>query len=741
MIKRKSMRKAVMGDRLDRVEGQLKVTGAARYAAEYNLPGVTFGVMITSNIARGRISNLDTKAAEKSPGVLAVITHKNSPEIPGYETSVNNEGSRVYGQEFRLFYDDKILHNFQPIALVVADTYERAVHAASLVKVSYDKQPHNTSLHDNLEKAITPADQKDFTKGKVAARLAAPVRVEREYHTPIQVHNPMETHSTTAYWESDRKVKVYNKTQATKISQSEISKAFKLEKEDVEAHSPFVGGAFGSSSRLWPQEMAAILGAKVTGRPVKVMLMRDQVFNMVGYRPASVQKFSIGATTDGKFQGISHHSIGFSSRYEQFTERILDPTKTMYSCPNMDTSYKLVQLDMSTPCWTRGPGETSGSFALESAVDELAYALKTDPLELRRKNFAEADPENGKPWSSNYLRECYERGAEEFGWSRRNPEPRSMQEAEWLIGMGMASGIYKAARSRAEARATLLSDGSVQVRSAVADVGPGSATIFTQIAADVLGLPMEKVRFEWGNSRFPHAPGQFGSHTTASVGSAVYEVCTDLKQRLLELAVNEPKSPLYGAQASAIQFNENTISVLDGSASLTYTDILNLHALPELEVSRASEGGQELEQFSSKSFCANFVEVRVHAATGEVRVSRVVSAVDAGRIMNHKTAESQVYGSVVWGIGIALMEEGIIDHRFGRHLNNDLADYHVPVNADVPEIKVLFTDKEDPIVDPMGAKGIGEIPLVGFTAAIANAVYHATGKRITELPITPDKLV
>ncbi|WP_224999042.1 xanthine dehydrogenase family protein molybdopterin-binding subunit [Cesiribacter sp. SM1] len=735
------MRKVVMGDRLDRVEGQLKVTGVARYAAEYNLPGVAHGVLVTSSIPRGRISKIDTKAAERAPGVLAVVTHENAPEVPGYEASVNNEGSRVYGQEFRLFYDDKILHNFQPVALVVADTYERAVHGAFLVSIGYEKELHNTSLRDNLDDAFTPADQKDHKRGRPDAYKEAPVLVEQEYHTPIQVHNPMETHSTTALWEGDKKVKVYNKTQATKISQKEISKAFDLEKENVEAHSPFVGGAFGSSSRLWPQEMAAIMGAKVTGRPVKVMLMRDQVFNMVGYRPASVQYFSVGATAEGKLLGIAHHARGFTSRYEQFTERLLDPTKSMYSCPNMDTSYKLVSLDMSTPCWTRGPGETSGSFALESAMDELAYALKMDPLELRKINYAEKDPENDKPWSSNYLLQCYERGAERFGWSRRNPEPRSMREGEWLVGLGMASGIYKAARDRAEARVKLLADGSVLLRSAVADVGPGSATIFTQIAADRLGLPMEKVRFEWGNSVFPYAPGQFGSHTTASVGSAVYEVCTDLKQRLQELAVNQPGSPLYGAQAADLFFEGNTLKTKTGNASLRYADVLELHALKELEVSRESRGGPELDEFSSKSFCANFVEVRVHAATGEVRVAKVVSAVDAGKIMNHKTAESQVYGSVVWGIGIALMEEGIIDHRFGRHLNNDLADYHVPINADVPDIDVIFTDLEDPIVDPMGAKGIGEIPLIGFTAAIANAVYHATGKRITKLPITPDKLL
>lgn len=703
-----------MGDPLDRVEARLKVTGAARYSAEYNLPDMAYGVVVTSTIASGRIRSIDTTAAERAPGVLAVITHQNSPKVPGFEASVNNEGSRVYGQEFRLFYDDKIYHNYQPIALAVADTFERANYAASLVRVQYDKQPHQTDIKTNLEQGIKPARENDYKRGKAEAYKTAAVKIEQTYHTPIQVHNPMETHSTTAVWE-DGKVTVYNKTQATKISQKEIAKAFDLREEEVHAISPFVGGAFGSSSRVWPQEMAAILGAKVTGRPVQVMLKRDQVFNMVGYRPRSVQKVGIGATANGTLVGISHQAYGATSRYEQFTERLVDPTKSMYSCPNLDTNYRLVELDMSTPCWTRGPGETSGSFALESAIDELAYALNMDPLALRQKNYADKDPANNKPWSSKHLQECYEIGAARFGWSKRPATPGSMRSGEWLTGMGMASGIYKSERDKADARAKLLADGTILVRSAVADTGPGSATIFTQIAADVMDVEASQVKFEWGNSDFPHAPGQFGSHTTASVGSAVYDVCTKLKQKLQELA---------GA-----------------SASVPYAEILKRQNLPEVEVSVSSEGGQEADKYSGKSFCANFVEVQVHAATGEVRVRRVVSVVDAGKIMNHKTAQNQVYGSIVWGIGIALMEEGIIDHRFGRHLNNDLDKYHVPVMADIPPIDVVFIDKPDPVIDPMGAKGLGEIPLIGFTAAIANAVYNATGKRIRELPITPKKLI
>ncbi|RIV17369.1 xanthine dehydrogenase family protein molybdopterin-binding subunit [Fibrisoma montanum] len=730
-----------IGDPLNRVDGRLKVTGGARYAAEYNLPGITFGVLTTSTITKGRIRAIDTKAAEKAPGVLAVVTHKNSPKVPGYEAGTDNAQSRVHGQEFRVFYDDRIYYNNQPVALVIADTLERATYAASLVSVTYNEDKHQTNIKTQTEKAFKPERPEDYARGEADAYKTAPVRIEREYHTPIHVHNPMEPHAATAVWEADDKVIIYNKAQGVKLAQKDIMKSFDLKEENVRVHSPFVGGAFGSSSRIWPQEMAAILGAKKVGRPVKVVLKRDQVFNMVGYRPRSIQKVGLGATADGKLIGVTHEAMGLTSTYEQFTERIVHPTKSLYRSPNLNAVYKLVPLDLSTPCWTRGPGESSGSFALESAMDELAYALNMDPLALRLKNFADKDPENDKPWSSNYLRACYERGAERFGWSKRNPKPRSMRSGDMLVGMGMSAGIYKAERTTASARAKLRSDGLLVVQSAAADVGPGTYTIMTQIAADTMGLDVSKVRFELGDSSFPQAPPQYGSHTTASVGSAVHDVCVALKQRLQELAVNKQGSALYQASADDLVFADNAIRLKGRSNGLSYTEILKLNNLPELEVTKESKSGPEKEKFSTKSFCATFIEVHVHPVTGMVQVRRVVSAVDAGRIMNLKTARSQILSSTIWGIGMALMEEGVIDHRFGRYMNKDLAEYHVPVCADTPDMDVILIDKPDPIVSPTGAKGIGEIGMVGFAAAVANAVFHATGKRIRELPITPDKLV
>jgi xanthine dehydrogenase YagR molybdenum-binding subunit len=696
------MQAPAIGQPLRRVDGRQKVTGQARYTAEHAVPGCVHGVLVTSTIAAGRITHLDTQAAARAPGVLAIVSHLNSPKVPGYENPTPDE--RVEGQQLRVFFDDKIHYNNQPVALAIASTLEQAQYAASLVRVQYEQAASQTDITQNLAHSYPPKRSENYTRGEPEGYKTALIQLAHEYQTPLQVHNPMEMHAAIAAWQGNQ-LTVWNKTQAPTLAQKDLMKLWALPKEAVQVHSPFVGGAFGGSSRIWPPEMAAILGAKVVGRPVKVMNQREQEFNMVGYRPRSVQRVALGAQADGTLVGVSHEVFGATSRYEEFTERTLHPTKSGYRCPNANLTYQLVPLDLSTPCWARGPGETTGSFALESAMDELAYALQLDPLALRLKNFAEVDPENEHPWSSNYLRECYERGAAKFGWAKRNPTPAATRDGDWLVGVGMAMGIYKAVQAKASARARLLPDGTLLVQSATADVGPGTATVMTQIAADAFGIAPEKVRFELGDAAFPPAPGQFGSHTVASVGAAVHEACTTLRQQL--------------AGSAAADASHSPVEVVH-------------------EAAEVPEKGPK----SGKSFCASFVEVRVHAHTGEVRVSRVVSAIDAGRIMNPKTAQSQVYGAITWGLGLALMEDAVLDHRFGRVTNHDLANYHVPVNADIPPIiDVLFIDKPDTYLDPVGAKGLGEIGIVGFSAAIANAVYHATGKRVRELPITPDKLL
>jgi xanthine dehydrogenase YagR molybdenum-binding subunit len=729
-----------IGQPRSRVDSHLKVTGQARYVAEHPVTGCVHGVLVTSTIAKGRIGHLDVTEAAKAPGVLAILSHLNSPKVPGYEHPKPDE--RVEGQQLRVFFNDQIHYSNQPVALAIANTLEQAQYAAARVQVQYEQAPHQTDIDASLATSYKPKRTEDYSRGQPQAYKSAPVQVAQEYRTPVQVHNPMETHAATAQWQGNRLV-VYNKTQAPTLARKDLMKLFDLPEESVQVHSPFVGGAFGSSSRIWPPEMAAILGAKLVGRPVKVMLQRDQAFNMVGYRPRSVQRVGLGALPDGTLTGISHEAFGSTSRYEEFTERILHPSKSGYRSPNADMTYHLVPLDMSTPCWARGPGETSGSFAIESAMDELAYTLKMDPLALRLQNFAEQDPETGHPWSSNYLRECYAQGAEKFGWSKRNPTPGATREGDWLVGQGMAMGIYHASRVKASARARLLPDGTLLVQSATADVGPGTGTVMTQIAADASGVAPEHIRFELGDSSYPPAPGQFGSHTVASVGAAVHDACTALRQQLLTLAINAPASPFAKAQLADFITENGSLHLSSHPAtSWTYGQVLAQLGHSMLEVTKESPEVPEKGPEASKSFCANFVEVRVNAHTQEVRVSRIVSAIDAGRIMNPKTARSQVYGAITWGIGLALMEEAVLDHRFGRIINHDLANYHVPVNADIPtNIDVLFMDKPDQKLDPMGAKGLGEIGIVGLTAAIANAVYHATGKRVRELPITPDKLL
>jgi xanthine dehydrogenase YagR molybdenum-binding subunit len=729
-----------IGQPLRRVDGRLKVTGQARYAAEHAVAGCVHGVLVTSSVATGRITHLDIKEAAQVPGVLAIVSHLNSPKVPGYENPQPDE--RVEGQQYRVFFDDKIYYNNQPVALVIAATLEQAQYAASLVRVAYEQAAHHTDITKSLGNSYTPKRTEDHTRGQPQAYKSAPIQIAYEYQTPLQVHNPMEMHAAIAEWR-DNQLTVWNKTQAPTLAQKDLMKLWALPKEGVQVHSPFVGGAFGGASRIWPPEMAAILGAKVVGRPVKVVNQREQEFNMVGYRPRSVQRVALGAQADGTLVGVSHQVFGATSRYEQFTERTLHPTKSGYRCPNAELTYQLVPLDLSTPCWARGPGETTGSFAIESAMDELSYALKMDPLALRLHNFAEVDPENGHPWSSNYLRECYALGAEKFGWSKRNPTPGATRQGDWLVGQGMAMGIYHASRAKASARARLLPDGTLLVQSATADVGPGTATVMTQIAADASGVPIENIRFELGDAAFPPAPGQFGSHTVASVGAAVHDACMALKQQLIKLAFSAPSSPFANVKLTELVAEAGTVHLgSHPSTSLGYGEVLRRAGQPALEVLHESPEVPEKGEKSGKSFCASFVEVHVHAHTREVRVTRVVSAIDAGRIMNHKTAQSQVYGAITWGLGLALMEEAVLDHRFGRVTNHDLANYHVPVNADIPtDIDVIFIDKPDTYLDPMGAKGLGEIGIVGFSAAIANAVYHATGKRVRELPITPDKLL
>lgn len=706
------MEKQLLKDENDRVDGVFKVTGKAKYFAEYELPGLTYGVLVTSTITKGKITSLDTKAAEKAPGVISVVSHLNKPSAPAYE----QEG----GPAMKIFYTDKISFNGQPIAIVVANTFERATYAASLVKATYAKEDFNT----DFEKAVGDAKAKklqgqpDYKRGVENAYKTAEVQVEAKYHIPIETHNPMELHGIIADWRPNNQVTVYAKTQGVKSTQGTIANVFKIPIENIQVNSEFVGGGFGMALRTWPLEIATVMASKHISKPVKLMVTRMQMFTMVGNRPAAVQTIGLGANKDGKLTGITHRAFGETSVYENFTEGVVNMAKFMYQCDNVNTQYTVVPVDLSVPIWMRGPGEATGAFALESAIDEMAHALDMDPLEFRIKNDPEKDQQRNKPFSDKNIKEAYRVGSQKIGWSERKNKPGSLVDGQWKYGFGVSIGVFNANRGRASVKGILKADGTLVLQSATSDIGPGTGTGMTLIASKLLGISVDKIKFELGDSSLPPAPSQGGSATLSTVGSAVNDVCVSLKSTIAELAAN---------------------SNMDATSN--FVDVLKKNNLPSIEVTKQSQAGKEREDYSMYSFSIHFVKVKVHSLTGVVKVDKIVSVGDSGTIVSPKTARSQMVGGAVGGVGMALHEEAIVDHRYGRYINNNFADYHVPVNADIPEIEVYFINKPDPYINPMGAKGMGEIALIGFSAAVANAVFNATGKRIRTLPITPDKIL
>jgi xanthine dehydrogenase YagR molybdenum-binding subunit len=743
----------LIGKPLDRVEGRLKVTGGARYAAEFKHEGMTYGVLVMSTIASGRIRAIDARAAEAQPGVLAVITHLNAPRLPFPERRLMTDP--VIGRTLRVLQEDTIYFNGQPIAVVVAETLEQAEYAATLVRVDYDERKHVTSVEAEMERAFPPQEglgtdpqtgkrpgrAADVVRGDPEALSKAEVVVDGIYKIPIEHHNPMELHATIADW-TGGKLTLQDKTQWVPNVQEHIALVFGIPLEDVQVISPYVGGAFGSALRPWSHPIVAAMAAKVVRRPVKLVLTRRQMFSSHGHRPYTVQRLALGASRDGQLTAIVHEGYAQTSIYEENTENLVNATRMLYASPNCITKYRLVRGNVQTPLYMRGPGEVSGVFALDSAMDELAYMLKIDPLELRIRNYAATDPSNGLPWSSKSLLECYRRGAEAFGWSRRTMEERSMRDGRYHIGMGMATGTYPMMRFPSSARARIFSDGTAVVQSSASDMGPGTWTTMKIIGAEALSLDLDRVRAELGDSTLPKAAAHGGSATVASVGSAVYEACLAARAKLLVLVNHDSRSPLQGATEEQVAFVNGRIFLnSDSSRGESYSDILRRNRLESIEATVESTPGDEQGKFSMHAFIAHFVEVRVDSELGVLRVSRTVSVCGAGRIMNEKTARSQITGAVVGGLGMALTEETVMDHRMGRFVNSNLGEYHVPVNADIPNIEAYFVEERDDHVNPLGAKGIGEVGIVGVAAAVANAVYHATGKRIRQLPITLDKLL
>jgi xanthine dehydrogenase YagR molybdenum-binding subunit len=733
----------VVGKGIDRVDGRLKVTGKATYAAEVPVANVAYATIVCSGVARGRLTALDVAAAEKAPGVLAVLTHETAPKLPG-NTPEEGPAARV----LQLLQDDRIQYCDQPIALVVADSLERAEHAAGLVTARYDEEKPIGDLERNLENAYVPKQagphgEPASRRGDTGAALAkANIKIEATYTTPVENHHPMEPHATIAVWQGDARLTLYDATQGIFGVRRRIAKLFGLAPENVRVINHYVGGGFGCKGTPWSHVALAAMGAKVTGRAVKLVLTRDQMFSLVGHRSKTVQKLALGADRSGKLTAIRHEVASETSQFDEFVEPSALVTRMLYACPNVATGHRVVRIDVPTPTFQRAPGEATGSFALESALDELAYAARIDPVELRLRNYAEKDPETGKPWSSKSLRDCYRRAAERFGWAKRKPRPRSMRDGQALIGWGMATATYPARQAPSSAVARLRGDGMFLVQAGTQDIGTGTYTIMTQIAADALGVPVDRVSFELGDTNLPETPGSGGSTTASSTGSAVKLACEALRRKLVELAVSSAGSPLAGLAPDAVRAaGGELLAAGDRSRRITYADLLGRSGQREIEASYKTEEKPERKARSCHSFGADFVEVRVDEDLGEIRVSRIVAAFAAGKFLNAKTARSQLIGGLVWAIGAALEEHTQRDPRTARVVTRDLADYHVPVNADVPAIDVMMIEEDDPYVNEIGAKGIGEIGITGASAAIANAVYHATGKRIRDLPITLDKLL
>jgi len=735
-----------VGQPLDRVDGRLKVTGGAKYSADMPVADVVYAALITSTIACGTITGIDARAAEAQPGVIKVITPANALRLPAQPASPGGKSARPQERILQMLQDPKVLYQNQPIGVVVADTFERATYAASLVKFQYDEKKPRTDMDKQKENAYRPEkanqDPTDSKRGDLGAGMSlAAAKVTEYYVTPVENHNPMEPHATLSVWEGDH-LTVYDATQGIFGVRKVLSETFGLPPDNIRVVSHFLGGGFGCKGSAWSHVVISALAAKQVGRPVKLVLERRQMFGMVGYRPRTEQHLQLGAAHDGTLTALGHNVHSQTSSFDEFVEPSAAVTRMLYDAPNSETSHRVIRLDAGTPTYMRAPGESSGTFALESAMDELAYALPMDPVALRLKNYAEKDPDSGKPWSSKSLRACYQTASEKFGWDKRTAAPGSMKTTDGkLIGYGMATATYPVRRSKSSALARLLPDGTAYVQAGSQDLGTGTYTVMTQTAADALGLPFEKVRFELGDTLMPETPVSGGSQTAASTGSAVQAAGKAARAQAVALAVADPASPLFGLSPDAVDVTAGQMfSKADVTKGETYAALIARHSLPNIEAKTDSKPGAEKDEYSMHSFGAVFAEVTVDPDLGEVRIRRIVGAYGVGNILNAKTARSQLLGGVVFGIGMALLEETVPDLRTGRVMNADLGEYHVPVNADVPEIDITFVPETDPYVNPLGVKGIGEIGITGTVAAIANAVYHATGKRVRELPITLDKV-
>ncbi|MEC5174214.1 xanthine dehydrogenase family protein molybdopterin-binding subunit [Chryseobacterium nepalense] len=739
-----------VGQPISRLEGHLKVTGKAKYAAEYDAPDLLYGYIVNSTITKGKIKAIDTSEITKMKGVVEVFTHDNRPSTAWFDFQYADMDAPP-GIVFKPLKDNEIKYNGQPIALVVAETFELARYAAAKIKVVYEEEKFETYLKTNLDKARDP-------KKGLASLLKPPppkptgdfekeyehsfVKTDSHFSHGTEHHNPMEMYASTVIYEGKDKLTIYDKTQGTINSQMYVANVFGLKMKNVQVISPFVGGGFGSGLRPQQQLFMAVMASLALKRNVRVTLDRAQMY-MIGHRPPTLQHTKFGADKEGKVNAIYHKAIGETSRFEDYVEIVVNWANMLYPAENTLLEHEIVPLDVYSPLDMRAPGGSTGMHAIEVTMDEIAYQLNIDPLELRLINYSEIDKSSDKEYSSKELRKCYLEGAEKFGWKERNPEPRSMKRGNKLVGYGMATGIWDANRILGRAEAIMTADGKVEIKSAVTDIGTGTKTIMTQIAADELGLPVENITFSYADSKMPFAPIQGGSFTTATVGPAVQNACQALNKKLFKKAKELNGSVLKNIKFKDVIFKNGIISVKDQpEIQIDIKEILKANEGKAIRTTNSAMPNPLTYGKKARAVhSAVFVEVEVDEELGVIEVKRAVTAVAAGKIINPKTAESQVLGGMIWGISKALHEETILDHQFGRYMNANLGEYHIPVHADIHDLEVIFVEENDSFVNDLGVKGVGEIGGVGMPPAITNAIFHATGKRIYDLPIHFDKLM
>ncbi len=759
---------AVIGKPMDRVDAMLKVTGGAKYAAEFNQHDMVYAFPVRSTIGKGSVSSFDMAAAEKSSGVIKILTHVNAPKLASLDPQAMQKTGGMLGEQHVPLQADKVSYFGQYIALVIAETYEQARAAAALVQVKYNTETPAVDLKKEIANGQYPQKSRgsdvQVNQGKAQPLLdVAQVKIEHTYISPNENHHPMEPHASVAVWNSMDKLTLYEATQGVVGTKGMMAYLFNLQPDNVHIISPYVGGGFGCKGSQWGQMMLAGMAAKEVSRPVKVVVTRQMMQTNVGRRPEVQQTVALGAETNGKLTVMRHHSDTWGNLSEYF-EPAGKQTMVLYGAQLREITYRVTKLNIGSPTFMRAPGETPGTFALESAMDELAHELNIDPLQLRIINHTSEDPMKKHPFSSEYLLDCYRIGAEKFGWSQRSAKPRQKRIGRQLVGYGMATATYPAMRSAASARVQMAADGSVTVMCATQDIGTGTYTVMVQTTADALGIPVNMITAKLGDSSFPSAPVSGGSTTTASIHPAILAAGEELRKDLLMLASADRKSKLQGRKPEEIGFANGALFLkADPSKTDSYKDIMRRNKRNLMEACSTAmptsgsglgaskpmctpavadaEENSNAQKYSFHSFGAQFVEVWVDEDLGTVRVKRVLSIHDAGTIMNEKTARSQILGGVIYGLGAALMEETTYDYRYANPVTRSFADYHVPVNLDVPPIDVHFIGKPDPHISKIGARGIGEIGTTGVAAAVANAIFNATGKRVRDLPLTPDKII